>query len=218
MKEILANSTNFSARANGLIKYIVIHYTANDGDTAQSNCKFFQAPNRNASAHYFVDENEVCRSVLDVNKAWHCGSENGSYVHKDARNENSIGIEMCSRKDSNGEYYFKDGTITNAVALVKDLMKKYNIPISNVIRHYDVTGKLCPKPLVDNNAWKRFIEKVKEDDEVVTKTKMLVNGKEVEVNTILKDGKNYIELRTVAETLGYKVEYDANKKMPIISK
>ena len=49
-----------------------------------------------------------------MNVAWHCGSMNG-YKHKYCRNTNSIGIEMCSRKDKNGKYYIKEETIVSAI-------------------------------------------------------------------------------------------------------
>ena len=45
-----------------------------------------------------------------MNVAWHCGSMNG-YKHKYCRNTNSIGIEMCSRKDKNGKFYIKEKTV-----------------------------------------------------------------------------------------------------------
>ena len=152
-----ANGTNFKKNRNCSIKYIVIHYTANNGDTAKNNADYF-ANNKNlsASAHYFVDEKEVWQSVYDKDVAWHCGST--SYLHESCRNVNSIGIELCSRKDASGKYYFKDETVKNAVALTMELMKKYNIPIENVIRHFDVTGKICPAPMVtDNSKWREFL-------------------------------------------------------------
>ena len=152
IKELLAHISNYSKGRHTTIKYLVLHYTANNGDTALSNCKYFSSANRNASSHYFVDEKEVYRSVRDMNVAWHCGSMNG-YKHKYCRNTNSIGIEMCSRKDKNGKFYIKEKTIANAIELTKYLMEKYDIKVENVIRHYDVTGKICPKPFVeDENA------------------------------------------------------------------
>ena len=152
-----AHASNFKKGRTDSIKYIVIHYTANNGDTAKNNLNYF-ANNQNlsASAHYFVDENEVCQSVKDTDTAYHCGGK--TYKHKSCRNSNSIGIELCSRKDSNGKYYFKDKTIANAVAIAKELMQKYNIPVANVVRHYDVTGKICPAPMVnDEKLWKEFL-------------------------------------------------------------
>lgn len=104
IRELLAHSSNYTAMTGRNIKYIVIHYTANDGDTAQGNCRYFNAANRKASAHYFVDEQEVWRSVKDKDGAWHCGGK--TYYHDHCRNSNSIGIEICSSKDSDGRYYF----------------------------------------------------------------------------------------------------------------
>ena len=123
------------------IKYIVLHYTGGNGDTALGNCKYFLGLNRNASAHYFVDDKSIWQSVEDNNTAWSVGAK--SYKHKECRNHNSISIEMCSRI-KNGEYYITQDTLRNAIELTKYLAEKYNIPNKNIIRHYDVTGKICP--------------------------------------------------------------------------
>ena len=150
------NSTNYRVGRTSVIKFIVIHYTAGNGDTAKNNVDYF-ANNKNlsASAHYFVDEKMVWQSVKDADTAWHCGGK--TYKHPQCRNDNSIGIELCSIKDSAGNYYFKDETIKNAAELTKSLMAKYNIPAENVIRHYDVTGKVCPAPMVNNTTlWNNF--------------------------------------------------------------
>ena len=164
IKELLAHISNYSKGRHTAIKYLVLHYTANNGDTAFSNCKYFSGANRNASAHYFVDEKGIYRSVRDMNVAWHCGSMNG-YKHKYCRNTNSIGIEMCSRIDSNGKFYIKEKTIANAIELTKYLMEKYDIPVENVIRHYDVTGKMCPRPFVENGKlWLDFRYKLEEEE------------------------------------------------------
>ena len=156
----LANSKNYGGSRNvNTIKYIVMHYTANNGDTAIGNGNYFKNNVVKASAHYFVDEKNVLQSVPDNYVAWHCGAV--IYKHKECRNANSIGIELCSYKDSKGQYYFSDATVENAVTLVKELMKKYNIPIDNVIRHYDVTGKTCPAPFVNNSTlWTNFKTKL----------------------------------------------------------
>ena len=163
IKELLAHISNYSKGRHETIKFLVLHYTANNGDTALSNCKYFSDANRNASAHYFVDEKGVYRSVRDMNVAWHCGSMNG-YKHKYCRNTNSIGIEMCSRIDSNGKFYIKEETIANAIELTKYLMEKYDIQVENVIRHYDVTGKICPRPFVeDEKLWLTFKDRLEEE-------------------------------------------------------
>lgn len=155
------------------IKYIVVHYTGNDGDTAYNNTVYFKSVNRGASAHYFVDENSIWQCVADKDIAWHVG--NDTYIHPYCRNDNSLGVEMCSRRDSSGTYYFKDGTVANTVELVKSLMKKYGVPIGNVIRHYDVTGKICPAPLVNTTAWAAFKKKLEVEDMTKAETQALID-------------------------------------------
>ena len=199
-----AHTSNFKKGRTDSIKYIVIHYTANNGDTAKNNLNYF-ANNQNlsASAHYFVDENEVCQSVKDTDTAYHCGSKTG-YKHKYCRNSNSIGIELCSRKDNNGKYYFKDKTIANAVAFTKELMQKYNIPVENVIRHYDVTGKICPAPMVnDEKLWKEFLamlsdkKKLESGNDIIWE---LMNGKhKVKIDDVIRAVKALDKAKTNQE-------------------
>jgi len=149
-------SNHGGSRSLSTIHYIVIHFTANNGDTARGNGKYFQRPNLKASAHYFVDENTVIQSVKDDHVAYHAGTS-GQYHHTHARNKNSIGIEMCSEKDTRGRYYFNEATVANTVRLVKELMKKYNVPLTHIVRHYDITHKNCPAPFVENpSQWDAF--------------------------------------------------------------
>jgi hypothetical protein len=64
---------------------------------------------------------------------------------------------MCCKKDANGKWYFEDTTVKNTIALTNQLMEKYKIDIDHVIRHFDVTGKICPEPYVrDGIAWENF--------------------------------------------------------------
>lgn len=152
----LLTTVNFKASSNKQNKYIVIHYVGATGG-AEANCKYFASTYRGASAHYFVGhEGEIWQCVEDKDIAWHCGATR--YKHAACRNDNSIGIELCCRKNfSNGTWYFEEETVNSAIGLVKELMAKYNIPVSNVIRHYDVTGKRCPEPYVrDTGAWNTF--------------------------------------------------------------
>lgn len=211
----LAHSSNYTFGRTKPIQYIVIHYTANNGDTALGNCNYFATANRNASAHYFVDENNIFQSVLDNNIAWSVGAK--KYIHPYCRNNNSISIEMCSRKDSNGVYYIKDEVVTNAVELTKELMKKHNIPMENVLTHALVTGKNCPEPFVRNpEQWTAFKNRLKGDDEMVETSKIIVNGKEISVDRILKDGTNYIKIRDIADALGYNISSQGN--IPVLTK
>jgi N-acetyl-anhydromuramyl-L-alanine amidase AmpD len=153
---------NSSSRSGNTIKYIVIHYVGGVS-TAQNNVKYFAGGDRQASAHYFVGhEGDIWQSVEESRSAWHCGGglqgSGGHAWHGKCKNANSIGIEMCVRKNGS-TWYFEDATVNTTIELTKHLMKKYNIPASNVIRHYDVTGKICPAPYVHNNTkhtWTEF--------------------------------------------------------------
>lgn len=151
------NKTVMSNKKN---KYIVIHYVG-AVSTAKNNATYFYSTNRGASANYFVDDTSIWQVVEDKDAAWHCGTS-GTYYHKECRNNNSIGIEMCCIK-KNGKLDISDKTIANTIELVKSLMKKYNIPEKNVIRHYDVTHKKCPAPFVDNvSRWNDFKNRLKD--------------------------------------------------------
>lgn len=161
-----ANRSNYGGkRSTADIKYIVIHYTANDGDTAKGNGNYFANNKVGVSAHYFVDDDVIINSVPDDYIAWSVGGNKYKYTkggtfYGKCTNANSISIELCDTK-KNGVYDFTEATIKNAADLVKLLMKKYNVPIERVIRHYDVTGKVCPKPFVDDEkAWKEFKERL----------------------------------------------------------
>lgn len=129
-------------------KYIVIHYTGNIGDTAKNNADYFFGGNRNASAHYFVDDNEIYQVVEDYNGAWHCGDGNNRYG---INNKNSIAIEMCGT--DNGR--ISEKTVENTLELTKQLMKKYGIDKDHVVRHYDASRKNCPSAFSSNN-WARW--------------------------------------------------------------
>lgn len=153
---------NLTAGEVDRIKYLVIHYVGALGG-AEANCKWYAGADRSASAHYYVDfDGSVWQSVEDKNIAWHCGAK--KYVHPECRNANSIGIELCVRNkgslaDTSRDWYFEDATVQTAIELTMELMARYNISADHVIRHYDVTGKICPNPYVYNHTdhtWEAF--------------------------------------------------------------
>ena len=156
------NDSNFmyGRTKNGVkhkIQWIVIHFTAGKGDTAKNNADYFaRCGGLNASAHFFVDENEIWQTVNLANTAWHCGSETG-YYYNSCRNVNSIGIEMCSDW-KNGEYVITMETQKRTVKLVQWLMEQYGIDINHVCMHYHVTHKYClpldSTELLTREGWK----------------------------------------------------------------
>ena len=165
---------NVSARTLD-IKYIVVHYVGSVSDAA-NNVIYFSGGNRHASADFFVGYNgAIYQYNPDLGKyySWHCGggrqtSYGGAFFGK-CTNGNSIGIEMCVKRTSSGIWYFEDATVNGTKQLVKYLMSKYGVPVSNVIRHYDVTGKFCPNvpgwiPPTGNEAkWNAFKKSLSTD-------------------------------------------------------
>lgn len=171
---------NYTKKSNpGRIKYIVIHYFGSLG-TAEAVANYFANAYRGASAHYSLDEGtNIYQSVEDGDIAWHCGTS-GTYYHRECRNSNSIGIEVRphkvntkSLKAADTDWYFTDKTLERLVEFTKYLMKKYNIPAENVLRHYDVTRKYCPRPFMGNDIntyhkvsgnemWNRFKAQLKD--------------------------------------------------------
>lgn len=153
----------------GRIKYLVIHYVGATGG-AEANCKYYAGKYIGASAHYFVGfSGEIWQSVEDGDIAWHCGAS--SYKHPECRNTNSIGIELCVRNKGSQaadsrDWYFEDATVRSGVELTRHLMQKYNIDAAHVIRHHDVTGKICPNPYVYNHTdhvWDEFKRQIVAD-------------------------------------------------------
>ena len=164
IKTKIANRKNYgSRRSTNTIRYIVLHYTANDGDTAYNNVEYYANNVVKASAHYFVDDTTIYQSVPDNYTAWSvggkkwsdCGKTGGGTLYGIACNANSISVEMCDTQ-RNGVIMATETTMANAAELVRYLMDKYGIPITHVIRHFDVNGKHCPAYMMDTAKWAAF--------------------------------------------------------------
>jgi N-acetylmuramoyl-L-alanine amidase CwlA len=164
---------NYTKSAARKIEYIVVHYTGSVA-SALNSVKYYSSLKAEASAHYFVGHKsegaKIYQSVEDNNIAWHCGTNKG-YYHPKCRNANSIGIETCCHNDTadktamSRSWYFDKETVDALVELVKYLMEKYSIDADRIVRHYDVTHKLCPSMWVhDESAWKAFKARLVDDD------------------------------------------------------
>lgn len=128
---------------------IVIHYTANPGSTAQENRDYFNglkdSHETEASSNFVVGlEGEIIQCVPTWEMAY----------ASNERNADTVSIECC-HPDDTGK--FTKETYQSMVQLTAWLCKKYNLNEDQVIRHYDVTGKICPKYFVeDEAAWEQF--------------------------------------------------------------
>lgn len=154
-----ALKVHVSKSANRPIKYIVIHYTGSGNSRtgrATSTKKTFES--RSASADFCIDDTTIVQFTPDIRNyyCWHCGDSKyvgtkGAKFYGKCTNKNSIGIEICSTNttgdfdhSNHSGWKYTDSVLNLAVKLVKDLMRQFNIPSDNVIRHYDVSGKHCP--------------------------------------------------------------------------
>ena len=140
--------------ATGKINAIVMHYTANPGSTAQQNRDYFEGLKDShvtqASSHFIVGlDGEIIQCV----PTWEVAYASNS------RNEDTVSVETCHP----GE----DGSYTNAtyksmVRLTAWLCLKFDLTEEDVIRHYDITEKNCPKYFVEHeDAWVKFKQDVK---------------------------------------------------------
>jgi N-acetylmuramoyl-L-alanine amidase CwlA len=137
------------------INGIVVHYTANPGSTAMENRDYFEGLKDSqitqASSNFVIGlEGEIVQCV----PTWEV-----AYASNE-RNDDTISIECC-HPDETGE--FEDATYNSLVDLCTWLCLKYDLTADDIIRHYDVTGKICPKYFVENeDAWEVFLEDVRE--------------------------------------------------------
>lgn len=144
---------NEYSRAGDALRYvrgIVIHYTANPLSTAQNNRDYFESlkdkHETKASSHFIIGLNGEVIQCVPLNEVAYASNN---------RNYDTISIECC-HSDESGK--FNTQTYQSLQILVRALMKTYHLKSSDVIRHYDVTGKICPKYFVENkDAWNEFL-------------------------------------------------------------
>ena len=200
------------------VKGVVIHWVANPNSSAEANRNYFDGlkigkKNINgemiyASAHYIVGiDGEIIACIPENEMAYHASSANGTH----------LGIEVC-HKDWEGQ--FSSPTYEVLVELVADICKRYKLnPLTDVIRHYDVTGKDCPKYYVSHNeAWAQLKNDVNKrlEKEDITQIIIQLNGKEKKVSAINIEGTHYIKLRDLADD-HIDIGYDKEKKMPVVT-
>ena len=154
------------------LKAIVIHWTANTnrGANAMANRNYFNSVQHDAngnliyaSAHFIVDSTAIVQCLPEGEVGYHVGAKASRYTDTARRlmgnsgspNYVTIGIEMCVNNDGNF-----DITRAQTVELTRILAKKYSITRDNIVRHYDITHKDCPKMMLDDTIWHAFLDEV----------------------------------------------------------
>ena len=133
---------------------IAVHYVGNPGTTAQQNRDYFaglaqqnREPYTYASSHFLIGLDGEILQCVPLDEMAYCTSQ---------RNVDTISIECC-HPDAEGQ--FTPETYASLVRLTRWLMDQYHLDTSQVIRHYDATGKECPLYYVRHpEAWQQFLE------------------------------------------------------------
>lgn len=155
-------SVHITKSPNRTPMYLAIHFNAGSSSKpgkAQNEYNTFVA--RSASADFTVDDRDMVQFNPDIRNCccWSVGDakykySSGGSLHGKATNKNTISIEICStcspatrealNSANHSGWSFTEAALDNAVTLAKMIMKRYDIPIERVVRHYDISGKLCP--------------------------------------------------------------------------
>lgn len=137
---------------------ITIHDTANKkkGADAKAHAEYIKTIKEKTSWHYTVDDKSIYQHVPDEEKSYH--------TSRAVANESSIAIEICVNED--GDFA---NAVSNAVWLVRELMKKHKITANNIKTHRDWTGKNCPASL-GTAQWEDFIRRcsILEEEKFIT--------------------------------------------------
>ncbi len=140
----LLSVNEYSRPGNALdeVNGIVIHWTANPGTTAEQNRSYFEGLAESgetyASSHFIIGLSGEIIQCIPCNEI--------AYASKD-RNVDTIAIECCTEGEDGA---FNEATYDSLIQLTTWLMGRYDLTIDQVIRHYDVTGKDCPKYYVEH--------------------------------------------------------------------
>lgn len=136
------------------INGIVIHYVGNPNTSAQNNRDYFDKIDTTVSSHFVVGlDGEIIQCLPLYERS--AASNN--------RNKDTISIEVC-HPDATGK--FNDETYNSLIKLTSWLFDNFSLDESQILRHYDITGKNCPKYFVENEAeWEKFKEEVKRSNE-----------------------------------------------------
>ena len=171
--------------------YVVIHETDNwaKGAGAATHAKALYNGNLAGSVHFYVDDREIYQALDISDGAYAVGDGGGKYG---ITNRNSINLEICVNPDS--DYYT---AVKNAKWLCAKLLKERGFGIDRLKRHYDASRKNCPRRIIEEGLWDKFVEDVKK----------LMNGEEIKdadstsSGSILKKGSKGAEIKEWQRTL-----------------
>ena len=194
---------------------ITIHSTGNTTSTVENERAWLdnRENDRTASWHFVVGKNKVIQAIPEDEEAWHCGKAEG--------NKHSISIEIIESGD-------RTAVLNTAAEFVADMLKKYGLTVKDLKRHYDWTGKDCPRILINKGYiknglnWNWFVATVDaymkggEKEITPSKEKISIDGKIVEAECVNINGYTYWKIRDIAGPMGFEVT--SKGKMPVLNK
>lgn len=234
IKQMLLTPNKYSRPQRKLEKItgIVIHYTGNPGSSAIANRNYFESLKEGkkdlkgnyiyASSHLIVGEQGEVIQCIPFDEWSYCSN---------SRNKDTISIEVC-HKDNTG--FFNNATRDALIILCKELVAKFGLnPLTDIIRHYDITGKACPLYYVTHTLeWEQLkleIASLYVDIEIRNKDGAYNREKYPclfyqnkfyiklqYINHLFYD--DYISVRDICEMLGYNVKYDNKGNIIFITK
>ncbi|WP_079516507.1 N-acetylmuramoyl-L-alanine amidase [Rossellomorea marisflavi] len=208
------------------LQALVVHYTANPHANAEEHQEFFDGEDggggRYAGAHIFVDKDEAVE-VIPLNEIGYHANDGGTAHLKlpalratagfyPGGNANllTIGIEMCIEEDGT----FHRNTIERTIAVIRVLQERFpqlRDTKNRVVRHYDVTGKICPKPYVDDPAaWTEFLNAI---DKVAVKPSVPKPKPVAKPKPAKKGDQDTNSIVTYLNSIGQPSSYSARAKL-----
>ena len=167
LRDIIAeNEYQVPAHNANSHEYFAVHYLGVNGENP------YLYGGGYGGTFYVSKTGEVYQAAKVTDKLWHVGASSGfSYIHPDARNNNTIGVECATytasgRNDDDETWYFTEATQVAAAKLAACVAMEYNIPLDHILRHGDITTKNCPSPLKrdagkgTNWTWEKFKSEV----------------------------------------------------------
>ncbi|MDR1253342.1 MAG: N-acetylmuramoyl-L-alanine amidase [Treponema sp.] len=164
-KLLTVNPYSRPGKALAPVKGIVVHWVANPKTTVEQNRNYFESlkhgvDERYAGAHFIIGlEGEVLQCLLENEVGYHVGAQ--KYTERALQelssypNNCTLGIELCH---TNWEGEFTEATLESAKELIRELCERYNLGRRNVYRHFDITGKDCPKYFVAHeDQWIQYL-------------------------------------------------------------
>lgn len=188
---------------------ITIHNTGNPDSSARNERAWLANPTntRKASFHIAVDEREAVECLPLTENAWHAGDGG-----EGPGNRGSIGIEICE----SGDYA---QTLRNAADLVAKMLKERGWGVNRLRRHWDWSGKVCPRLMYDGGkwtGWEKFKAMVAERLLPNNAVKVTVNGNPAPDGELI-EGVTFVPIRVVGEGLGAVIGWDNTAKKPTIN-